>query len=94
VVRYSTKLQAAQENARLVAAVYAELADSRPDGLRYATLQLDDGVSFLHIAQLSAEQNPLSASPAFAAFQAGLGDRVDEAPTARDATIVGSYRLL
>jgi acyl dehydratase len=94
VVRYTTTPEAAEENARLVAAVFAELADTRPDGLRYATLRLDDGVSFVHIAELSTDENPLMSSPAFAAFQAGLGGRVAEGPLPRDATVVGSYRLI
>ena len=94
VVRYTTKPEAADENARLVKAVFAELAETRPDGLRYATVRLDDGVSFVHIAEVDAEHNPLSSSPAFAEFQAGLGDRVTEGPDPRDAEIVGSYRLL
>lgn len=93
VVRYITKPEAADENARLVAAVYAELSETRPDGLRYATLRLDDGVSFVHIAEVDTEPNPLNSSKAFAAFQAGLGERVAEGPNPRDATVVGSYRL-
>jgi hypothetical protein len=94
VVRYTVKPDLADENARLVAALFTELADTRPYGLRYATLRLDDGVSFVHIAELSAEENPLNSSAAFAAFQARLGERVVDGPSARDATVVGSYRLL
>jgi len=93
VVRYTTTPETADENARLVAAVYAELAQTRPEGLRYATLRLDDGVSFVHLAQVDGDHNPLTESPAFAAFQAGLGARVVEGPAAVDATVVGSYRL-
>jgi len=29
--------------------VYDELHERNPDGLRYATFQLDDGVSFVHL---------------------------------------------
>jgi len=94
VVRYTTTPQSADENARLVAAVYAELAQTRPAGLRYATLRLDDGVSFVHLAEVAGDHNPLSDSPAFAAFQAGLGERVVDGPVALDATVVGSYDLL
>ena len=94
VVRYTTTPETADENARLVAAVFAELADTEPEGLRYATLRLDDGVSFVHVAELSVDRNPLADSPAFAAFQAGLAGRVVDPPLARDATVVGSYRLL
>src|SRR5580658_9425156 len=93
VIRYTTRPECAEENARLVGEVYAELADQRPPGLQYATLRLDDGVSFVHIAVLDGEVNPLSDSPAFAAFQAAIGDRLVTGPEPSDATVVGNYRL-
>jgi hypothetical protein len=94
VVRYRTNPQDADENARLIRDVFAELAAEQPDGLRYASFQLDDGVSFLHVAVLDADHNPLSDSAAFAKFQSGIKDRCADGPTASDATVIGSYRLL
>jgi hypothetical protein len=38
--------------------------------------------------------NHLNASAAFAAFQAGIADRVAEGPIPADTTAVGSYDLL
>ena len=35
--------------------------------------------------------NPLTATPAFAAFQAELGERLAEGPLVQSATVVGSY---
>jgi hypothetical protein len=94
VVRYTTKPESAEENARLIRAVFAELASQRPAGLRYATFRLDDGVSFVHIAELDdAGHNPLAESEAFAKFQAGIADRCVVGPAAADATVVGSYQL-
>ena len=58
-VRYQTTAEAAEENQRLVEQVYAELNDSKPDGLRYVTLRLADGVTFVHIAFVEGEENPL-----------------------------------
>jgi len=49
IVRYRVKPERAAENEELVRAVYAELQETKPAGLRYATFQLDDGVSFVHI---------------------------------------------
>ena len=94
VIRYRTKPDQAEENEQLIQAVFAELAKERPEGLHYAAFRLDDGVSFVHVAVVDGEENPLNASAAFAAFQAGIGDRVEEGPIAADATAVGSYRLL
>jgi len=94
VVRYRTKPEHADENERLIRAVFAELAEQEPDGLHYTALRLDDGVRFVHVAVVDGEVNPLTTSAAFAAFQAGIGERCAEGPLPADATTVGSYRLL
>ena len=94
VVRYRTKPERADENEALIKAVFAELAETAPDGLRYTALRLDDGVSFVHVAQLDGDTNALGSSPAFQQFQADIGDRVAEGPVAMDAQVVGSYRLM
>ena len=94
VITYKTKAESADENARLVAAVYAELAKEQPEGLKYATFRLDDGVSFVHVALLDGEVNPLSTSAAFAEVQADMATRLVDGPVPSDATVVGSYRLL
>ena len=93
VVRYQTKPESADENEQLIRDVFAELAESQPDGLRYASFRLDDGVSFVHVAVVDGEHNPLTESAAFGKFQAGIADRCVEGPIAADATTVGSYRL-
>jgi hypothetical protein len=51
VVQYTVKPDRAAENEELVRAVYAELHETRPEGLRYVTLKLDDGVSLVHLAE-------------------------------------------
>jgi hypothetical protein len=94
VVRYRTMPERADENERLVRDVFAELAESKPDGLQYATFRLDDGVSFVHVAVLEGDVNPLASSPAFAAFQADIGSRCVEGPAPADATAIGNFRLL
>jgi len=94
VIRYRTKLEHADENERLIRGVFAELAQEGPDGLRYATFRLDDGVSFVHVAVLDGEENPLESSPAFAAFQAGIAERCAEGPVPAGATAIGNFRLL
>jgi hypothetical protein len=93
VIRYRTKPDHADENERLIREVFAELAEQDPGGLHYAAFRLDDGVSFLHVAVLEGEENPLTSSPAFAAFQSGIGERCAEGPVPADASMVGSYGL-
>ena len=94
VIRYRTKPEQADENERLIREVFVELARDDPDGLQYATFRLDDGVSFVHVAVLEGEENPLTSSPAFAAFQAGVAERCAEGPIPADATAIGNFRLL
>ncbi len=94
VVRYRTTPDQADENERLVREVFAELAESKPDGLQYVTFRLDDGVSFVHVAVLDGDVNPLVSSPAFAAFQADIGARCVEDPAPAAATAIGNFRLL
>jgi len=93
VIRYTTNPESAEENARLVRAVYAELAATRPEGFRYCTFRLEDGVSFVHVAILEGEDNPLATSAAFADFQSGVKDRCIEGPYPSDASVVGEYRF-
>jgi hypothetical protein len=94
VVRYTVKPGRADENRRLVERVYAELAERAPEGFRYATFCLADGVSFVHVAALAeGHENPLPAIPAFAEFTRDIAERCDVPPDAQDASVVGSYGL-
>ncbi len=91
VVRYRTRPEAAEENARLVEKVYASLADAEPADFRYSTYRLADGVTFVHIAHYARSDNPLAALPTFADFQRDLAERCVEQPAPSEATVVGSY---
>ena len=95
IVRYRTKPERADENQRLVEAVFAALAQREPEGLSYATFRLDDGVSFVHVATVDTDDgsNPLNALEQFEAFSRDVVDRCDEPPTVQVATLVGSYRF-
>ena len=54
VVRYRPQADRADENQQLVEAVFAELQQSDPGGVRYATFRLADG-TFVHIADVEAD---------------------------------------
>jgi hypothetical protein len=96
VIRYRTKPESADENQRLVEDVYAELAARDPGGMRYATLRLADGVTFIHIFMTDSDDTPntMGDIAAFVEFQRELAQRCVEQPAAQAATVVGSYRLL
>ncbi len=91
LVRYKVKAGRAEENERLVWAVYEELHESQPDDFRYATVKADDGVTFFHMASIGESGKPLPETDAFKAFQQDLADRCDEPPVATDVTEIGSY---
>ena len=95
VVRYRTKAERADENQALIEKVFAALEADGPDGVRYASFRLADGVSFVHVASVETEDgtNPLTSSPAFSEFVREIGDRVEEGPLSSAATVVGSYRF-
>jgi hypothetical protein len=94
IVRYRTRPETAEENQRLVEKVFAELAAADPGGVRYAAFRLADGLTFVHIVVHEGDDDPLAASPAFADFQRGIGDRVTGPPEAGGAELAGSYRFL
>jgi hypothetical protein len=95
VVRYRTKPDRADENQRLVEKVFAALDEIGDTGFAYASLRLEDGVSFVHVVvEDSGGANvSLAEVPAFQEFQAGISDRCDEQPVARGASLVGAHRL-
>jgi hypothetical protein len=93
LIRYRTKPDQSATNEELVRAVFAELHDTQPDGLSYATFRLGDQVTFLHLVQAAQEPSPLVAVKAFGQFQASAADRCDQLPVREELTEIGSYRL-
>ena len=95
VVRYTTAPDRADENQGLIEQVFAELNSDRPDGLRYMSVRLEDGVTFVHVASVETDDsvNPLVSSPAFAEFQREIASRIVEGPVAMQGTVVGVYGL-
>jgi len=94
IVRYKTHPDRADENQAFVEKVFAELHAEQPDGLRYTSYRLEDGVSFVHVAAVDTDDgaNPLTQTVAFGEFLADIGARCEEPPAASGATVVGSYR--
>jgi hypothetical protein len=90
IVRYRTRPDTADENERLVKAVFAELAEAQPAGVRYFTVRLDD-TTFIHTAVFDSDANPLNDLPAFQAFVSGIADRCEEPPAPTAGRLVGSY---
>lgn len=95
VVRYKVKPDQVEENARLVKNVFAELKAKALDGVRYMTLNLDDG-TFVHFATVLDDNadNPITKLDAFKAFTKDIASRCIEPPRSTAATVVGNYRMI
>jgi hypothetical protein len=94
VVRYQAKPERADENQRLIEAVFADLEAREPNGFTYKVFRLEDGVSFIHIVieHDVEDRDSLQDVPAFQAFVADIADRCDVPPLAMSGTVVGGYR--
>lgn len=91
VIRYRTKGEAeTKENVRLIKAVFAQLDEIRPEGVRYAAYQLGDGQDFMHVV-VTENAEALGGLPAFKEFQRNVGDRVTAPPEFTEATRLGSF---
>ncbi len=91
VVRYTTRPGSADENEKLIKAVFAQLTEQLPEGLRYVAIRLEDGVGFMHVAVLEDGHNPLAALPAFGEFVSAIKERCTSGPTSVNGTVVGAY---
>jgi hypothetical protein len=67
----------------------------RPEGVKYASTRLPDGVSVVALLALDdLADNPLQAIPEFREFQEHLPEWLAEPPTVEPLTVIGSYALL
>ena len=95
IVRYKIKADKAQDNIAYIQEVFKALDKSKPEGLRYTSFQMEDGLSFVHIASIETDDgsNPLSALSEFKAFTEDISSRCEEAPVASEANMIGNYRI-
>lgn len=94
MVRAKVKADKVAELEAAAKEMFAALDAAQPDGVHYATCRLPDGVTYLVLLGLADdENNPLSAIPAFSAFQQNLKNWIAEPPVIEQLEPVGSYRL-
>jgi hypothetical protein len=96
MVRYKVKPGQGQRNEELARRVYDELREKAPADLRrYATFALEDGVSFVHLAEVDAEdeRNPLMEIAAFRDFTEHIAERCEEPPAPVNLRQIGSYHF-
>jgi len=95
IVRYRAKPESADENQRLIEAVFTEIEERQLDGFTYKVFLLGDGVSFIHVMiehDDVAHPDSLEALASFQAFTADLTQRCDTPTVTMGATVVGGYR--
>lgn len=91
LITYTVRREELREHLELVKAVYADIERLAPDGLGYATYQLEDGVSFMELLTGEAGPGPLAASTAFARFRSSLDARCERPPVLTQLRQVGAY---
>lgn len=91
IMRYQIKPDQLDVHLTLLRAVYAELAERGPDGLVWATYQLDQPTQFVEVVSGPDLPNPLPHLPAFQTYRAGLEDRCETQPQFTEANQIGSY---
>jgi hypothetical protein len=94
-VRYKVKPEHAERNRELIRAVFAELEATAPARMQYASFELEDGLTFMHVHAVDDDAtSPLHALAAFQAFRKDMGDRCTEQPVSTDLHEVCSYGWL
>jgi hypothetical protein len=74
--------------------MFAAIDAARPEGVKYASAGLADGVSFVALLAFDdPADNPLAAIPEFREFQEHLPEWLAEPPTVEPLTVIGSYEL-
>ena len=91
IVKYKLKKDRVEEHEALIRAVFAELAEAAPKGIQYGAFKQPDGVSYVHVAFIAADKNPLDGVAAFNAFTARIGERCVEPPDVVDLKAIGAY---
>ena len=94
MVRAKIKADKAAELEKATKEMFAAIEAAQPQGVRYASGKLPDGVTYVILLQLDDdEHNPLASVPGFMDFQENIKTWIAEPPVVAELTPVGSYRL-
>src|SRR5438105_3390487 len=92
LVTYSVKPGREEENAALVRAVFDELAQTRPEGLRYAVFYLPDSRQFIHLYTDEGSPTGVQGLDSFQAFIAGAKETHEQPAAVAKPELIGDYR--
>ena len=92
VIQYRTKPGRAEENERLIEAVFRELHTEAPVGIHYGVIALEGG-AFVHIVHYDEGAPAMTSFEAFDAFQENIEERQLEAPVVQKGRVIGNYGM-
>lgn len=90
MIRCKTRPDGVEASLEAFQEVYEEMRSVQPKGLRYATFQLEDKVTFVSFAEMDSPE-VLQQLEAFQRLRATPGERFDEPPVLTMLHEVGSY---
>jgi hypothetical protein len=92
MIRCKVRADGVEAGLELLQEVYEEMRSVQPKGLRYATFQLEDKVTFVSFAEMDEGPEVLQQQlEAFQRLRATPGARFDEPPVLTMLHEVGSY---
>src|SRR5919204_6992917 len=92
LVTYTVKSGREEENAALVRAVFEELAQTRPAGLRYAVFYVPDSRQFIHLYTDEGSASGVQGLASFQPFVRGAQDRHEQPAAFTQPELIGDYR--
>jgi hypothetical protein len=93
-VRAKLKPEHVAEAEASVKRMFAAIEREGLEGIRYASIRLADGVTFLALLEIEdGGENPVAALPEAQEFYGSLPGWYVEPPDVGTGTVVGSYRL-
>lgn len=94
IIRAEVKEEHAADAEAGVKEMFAAVSQAQPEGVRYASCKLPDGVTFVALLELAeGVENPLPTVPEWKEFTENLEGWRAAPPTVEEAQVVGSYRL-
>lgn len=93
LLRSKVKADKAAEAEAGIKKMFAALEEARPQGVRYSSYRLPDGLSFVVLLDIDEGlENPLLAVPEFAEFQKTLATWLEAPAAVEQLTVAGEYR--
>ena len=91
MIRCKVRPDGAAANLGLLQEMYEEMRSVQPKGLRYATFQLEDKVTFVSFAEMDEGPEVLQQLEVFQRLRATPDEQFDEPPVLTMLHEVGSY---